>query len=194
MKLLQLVLLLSSLGFIVACERSKSTHSASEIQRRPSYRLSKVAHSQNALLTTATYSGVLLRPTTPSWGNALQGLTIRALTPAEVVEAELILTRCTQQEQVSWYWRGQPHADTAQQHYAEAIYPLSYYYRQYRGFSTASGQRAVWINAFPEARSFPYDWQTTEVSVDDGGKAYFNIYVNLDTKQCFNFFRNSIGG
>ncbi|TVT40646.1 hypothetical protein FNT36_14350 [Hymenobacter setariae] len=196
-KLYLVALLLSGLGVIVACERGKNTQLTSQAQRPLAYQLSKVTHSPNVLLTTAQYEGVLLYDSASPVGEAHRGLILRALTPAEVGEAELILTRCTQQEEVRWYWRGwqgQPHADTTQHHSKEAIHVLSYYHRQYRGFSTASGQRVVWINAFLQDDSLPYDWKTRDVYVEDGGKAYFNIYINLDTKQCFNFFRNSIGG
>jgi hypothetical protein len=196
-KLLLFGLLLSGLRVIVACEGRKLTLPASPGQRPPSYQLSKVAHSQNVLLKTATYSGVLLHTTTPPSGIVHRGLALRGLTPTEVIAAELILTRCTQQGQVRWYRQGWQHADTTQQHIAGAIHPLSYYHRQYRGFSTAGGQRIVWINAFPKddpAPPFLPDWRTREVLVEDGGRSYFNIYINLDTQQCFNFFRNSIGG
>jgi hypothetical protein len=132
-KLLLAALLLSGLGVTVACEGGKNTHPASPTQRPTYYQLSKVAHSPNVLLTTATYSGVLLQDPASFIDEAHQGLAIRTLTPAEVIWAELVLTRCTQQGEVRWYWWGRSAADTVQQRYEGAIYPLSYYRRQYRG-------------------------------------------------------------
>lgn len=195
MELFLPALMLGGLALTISCERSKKAHPASTLPQPSHYQISKVANSQNLLLTTATYSGVLLNDTLLGLSNVQQELPARVLAPVEAMEAELILTRCTQQGEVRWYWRSLPHADTAQQHYEGAIYPLSYYQRQYRGFSTATGQRVVWINAFPKNDpSFLPNWKTEEVSVEDGGKAYFNIYINLDSQQCFNFLRNSIGG
>ncbi|MFD1875546.1 hypothetical protein [Hymenobacter bucti] len=122
-------------------------------------------------------------------------MTARTLSPTEVEEAERILARCSQQGRMSWYWYKMKYfKDSSLQSFPDAIHPLSFYMRQYKGLNTADGQRVVWINAFPKAHSVPYNWKVMEVEVEDGGKAYFNIYVNLDTKQCFNFLRNSIGG
>jgi hypothetical protein len=161
------------------------------VPQGPSYQLAQVAHSQNVVLTTAQYTGVLLND--PGYQPRQYGLTARTVSPTEVVEAERILARCTQQGQVSWYWY-KLFKDSSPQSFPDAIHPLPFYMRQYKGLNTEDGQRVVWINAFPKAHSFPYDWKVMEVEVQDGGKAYFNIYINLDTKQCFNFFRNSIGG
>lgn len=110
------------------------------------------------------------------------------------MQAERILAHCTQQGRVRWYWY-KFFKDSTQQSWAGAIRPLPSYMRQYKGLTTKDGQRVVWINAFPKKeRSYFRYWQTMEVEVQDGADAFFNIYVNLDTQQCFNFFRNSIGG
>ena len=163
------------------------------VPKSPSYQLVQVAHSQNVVLTTAQYTGVLLND--PGHQPRPYGLTARTLSPTEVVEAERILARCSQQGRVSWYrYKVKYVKDSYLQSAPDAIHPLPFYKRQYKGLNTGDGQRVVWINAFPKADSFPYDWKVMEVEVQDGGKAYFNIYVNLDTKQCFNFLRNSIGG
>jgi hypothetical protein len=186
--LLPTVLLLSfSAPAQLLGQGAPSTH----VSQHPSYQLTKVAHSQNVVLTTAQYMGVLLND--PGHQLRPYGLTARTLSPTEVVEAERILAHFTQQGRVSWYWYKLV-KDSAPQSFPDAIHPLPFYGRQYKGLNTEDGQRVVWINAFPKAHSFPYNWKVMEVEVQDGGKAYFNIYVNLTTKQCFNFFRNSRGG
>jgi hypothetical protein len=190
-RLLSIALLLSFSAPAQLLDRG--TQLITRVQQGPDYQLTPVAHSQNVLLTTAQYAGVLLND--PGYQPRPYGLTARTLNPTEVVEAERILARCTQQGQVSWYWYKR-FKDSSLQSFPDAIHPLPFYVRQYKGLNTEDGQRVVWINAFPkaEADSFPYDWKVMEVEVQDGGKAFFNIYVNLETKQCFNFFRNSIGG
>jgi hypothetical protein len=194
MKLLLPVALLLGLSLSANAQQppSKVTQHIVQAQERLSYRLSKVAHSQNVVLTTAQYTGVLLND--PGHQPRRYGLIAHTLSPADVVQAERILARCTQQGQVSWYWY-KLFKDSTQQSWPYAIHPLPFYVRQYKGLYTEDGQRVVWINAFPQkALSSFLNWQTMEVEVQDGGKAFFNIYVNLDKQHCFNFMRNSIGG
>jgi hypothetical protein len=51
--------------------------------------------------------------------------------------------------------------------------------------TNANGDKEVWVNAF--CSDFEKDWRTEIIGVEDGGRCYFNFYVNL-TKQTFDRF------
>jgi len=59
---------------------------------------------------------------------------------------------------------------------------LRVYKRQYFGLLDKSGNRIVWINLFLREAD---NWQQELVMVDDGGYGYFNVKINLETKEVF---------
>jgi hypothetical protein len=65
------------------------------------YRLNKIARSRNQLITTASYTGVMLREEPRQLP---YDFTAYAITPAEVLQAEVIIQRCVSPEKVTWYW------------------------------------------------------------------------------------------
>lgn len=85
------LLLAAGLLGLASCSSSTTEKRNREITSRksyvtaaplPVYHISQVAHSTNLLLTTATYTGVILRDEKPArWA---YGLTTRAMTPNEV--------------------------------------------------------------------------------------------------------------
>lgn len=54
----------------------------------------------------------------------------------------------------------------------------------------AKREKEVWINAF--CHSFGIDWKKQIVSVDDGGKCFFNFKINLNAKKYYDFRVNGI--
>lgn len=67
---------------------------------------------------------------------------------------------------------------------------LRSYKRQYLGYLNEKGERIVWINAL--CGNDLNDWLKNDtVIVLDGGSCYWNVRVNLMTKQVFNFGVNS---
>lgn len=64
---------------------------------------------------------------------------------------------------------------------------LGTYKRQYVGI-LVGGKHILYINFFCD--DFGMDWKQREVMVKDGGDCYFNIKVNLDTGECYDFFVN----
>ena len=61
---------------------------------------------------------------------------------------------------------------------------LTDYKRQYVPIINTQGEKEVWVNFFCE--SFAADkWRTKTVQVEDGGKCYFNIKINLNTKEYY---------
>jgi hypothetical protein len=174
------------------------------------YQVTKVARSRNLLITTTSYTGVILREEKlRQWGD---GFTARAITPAEVLQAEVILQRCVSPEKVTWYWydlKSDSLNGLRQEWTAKAqgislgyptlqpklLYPLNTFSRQYVGLRTLTGQRVIWINALiniQDVSILESNWYKKVVEMQDGGPGYFNVYVNLDTGQCLNFYRGSL--
>jgi hypothetical protein len=68
------------------------------------------------------------------------------------------------------------------------------YRRQYIGLIEKNGDKTIWINYFHTSflETFP-DWDEHLVFVIDGGNAFFNIKVNLNTGTCYDLKINDNG-
>lgn len=67
---------------------------------------------------------------------------------------------------------------------------LPQYKRQYVCVTNKQGEKEVWINFFRESSlpipfegEIPNRWKTEIIRVHDGGNDYFNVKINLTTKQ-----------
>lgn len=72
------------------------------------------------------------------------------------------------------------------------IKDIGYYTRQYQGTLNKKGEKIIWINCFCSAdpnKDFPH-WRKEQVFVLDGGACFFNIMINLETGDYYNFFVN----
>lgn len=80
---------------------------------------------------------------------------------------------------------------------------LPNYYRQYVGFLNATGERMVWVNALCEIKEGmvekngefflePWQWKEELIIVEDGGHCFWNILINLDKYEYFQFFINGV--
>lgn len=56
------------------------------------------------------------------------------------------------------------------------------YKRQYMAVLNDKGQKEVLVNGF--CKTWTENWRTDLVLVDDGGNCFFNLKVNLTTKEC----------
>lgn len=65
---------------------------------------------------------------------------------------------------------------------------LEGYRRQYMPIINNQGEKIVWINFF--CNSFDIDWKNEIVFVLDGGNCYFQLKVNLDKDNYFDFWVN----
>jgi hypothetical protein len=63
--------------------------------------------------------------------------------------------------------------------------PLEKYRFQFVGLIDSKGEKEVWVNSF--CSDFEKDWRAELIMVEDGGRCFFNLYVNL-TKQTFDRF------
>lgn len=57
------------------------------------------------------------------------------------------------------------------------------YKRQYMAVLNDQGQKEIWINGFCD--TWDKQWKKEVVLVHDGGNCYFNLKINLTTKECF---------
>ena len=81
---------------------------------------------------------------------------------------------------------------------------LENYYRQYVPYINENGERVIEINAFCEILENPpnpekgitewtkMDWKNEYVMVDDGGNCYWQITINIDTKEYKDLMVNGV--
>lgn len=58
---------------------------------------------------------------------------------------------------------------------------LTKYKFQYIPATRENGDKEVWVNGF--CKAFDDRWKKEIISVDDGGKCFFNLYINLTAKK-----------
>ena len=69
-----------------------------------------------------------------------------------------------------------------------SIRDLGEYKTQVIGYINNSGEKVMYVNYF--CSTFGADWTKEFVSVDDGGNCFFQVKVNLDTENTFDFYVN----
>ncbi|WP_162051331.1 hypothetical protein [Pontibacter pamirensis] len=188
----QLIPLLILLVCFCSCSKTE-TYEINGVE----YAVTPVDSSANYLIETKSFSGVVFneqeKPTHDVYTFSMlmrptEAEEVTPFTPSleNIVEAERILKRCVEVDKIG--------ADSLRIS-NNAIEELPSYRRQYYGARNEKGQKLIWINCFSIESSFAHsDWKTEVVEVDDGGEWYFNIVTNIDTGECYRFFRNSIGG
>jgi hypothetical protein len=62
------------------------------------------------------------------------------------------------------------------------------YKRQYICYKNKKGEKIVYVNCFCTADNL--DWHKYMVSIDDGGRCFFALKINLSTKTYFDFIVN----
>jgi hypothetical protein len=65
---------------------------------------------------------------------------------------------------------------------------LNFYKRQYIPVKNNLGETEVWVNCFCQIAG--EEWKTNIVYVDDGGKCYFNLKINLTKSKYYDFYVN----
>lgn len=100
---------------------------------------------------------------------------------AEVIEAEKLILQELRKESV-------------ENKYLKGIYDRwSGYGRQYVGFINSAGEKVIWVNYFPAQSSIADRIATAVIDVEDGGRSYWNIKVNMPRKKVFELMINSMG-
>jgi hypothetical protein len=67
-----------------------------------------------------------------------------------------------------------------------------HYKKQYVPFIDKEGNRKVWINCFCEDSHIDY-WKKNIVFVDDGGRCFFNLIINITDETFSNLIINGYG-
>ncbi len=68
------------------------------------------------------------------------------------------------------------------------IIDIERYNRQYIPVINDKGEKEVWINCF--CNSWGKNWRKEKIIVKDGGNCYFNLKINLHTKNYYDFMVN----
>jgi hypothetical protein len=63
------------------------------------------------------------------------------------------------------------------------------YRKQVIVVANKNGEKEVWLNCFCKSRGSD-KWKTEIISVDDGGKCYFNLKINLTTQKFYELVVN----
>lgn len=78
----------------------------------------------------------------------------------------------------------------ARQKDPSATIRLDEYKFQFVPVLNETGEKEVWTNCF--CADFRQDWRKTLIEVDDGGKCFFNLYINLNRKSYDRFSVNGV--
>ena len=144
-----------------------------------------------AKLDTSNYAIIKFELSNPHpFGNKYKAAELEL---SEIIEAENILSICAnnynklQMLRYNEIIKRNPKSKSRPK-IASLVIDLPRYKRQYVAVINSKGEKEIWINCF--CTNFGIDWRHTIVNVDDGGNCFFNVRVNLTTKQYFNFMVN----
>lgn len=102
--------------------------------------------------------------------------------PAALSKSEIQLLNCIVKDCIMNYNREL--APNLKPSYGIDMIKYKYKYkRQYMAVVNKIGQKVVWVNGF--CNTWNKQWKKEIVFVQDGGNCYFNIKINLTTKECF---------
>jgi len=65
--------------------------------------------------------------------------------------------------------------------YQHSLLPLKNYRRQYVAVCTDNGEKQVWVNFL--CADLNGDWKHVALSVDDGGKCFFQLFINVTRRK-----------
>jgi hypothetical protein len=68
---------------------------------------------------------------------------------------------------------------------------LSKYRRQYFGYINNKGERIIWVNYICGCQ-YRKELKSNSIVVFDGGNCYWNVRVNIDTMEVFDFSVNGV--
>jgi hypothetical protein len=71
------------------------------------------------------------------------------------------------------------------------LLPITAYRRQYAAVVNKQGNKEVWINFF--CSSFNLDWKHRAIVVDDGGRCFFQLKIDLTAGKVTSMIVNSSG-
>ncbi|GAA4309508.1 hypothetical protein [Nibribacter koreensis] len=146
--------------------------------------VSSVLGSQNLLIETDTFTGIILL----EQENASEGSTVYLPSVKEVLLAEEILLSCFEKDTVDF-------SHDSMFISKRRIYPLSRYKRQYTGSYDKNGDKMIRVSFSLGRKNEPWQhdsWLRRQQIVRDGGNSYWSISINLKTKRCGYFMVNGL--
>ncbi len=144
------------------------------------YKVAKVDDSQNIILDTKDFSGVIFKYTS----NESSKFHSKGFTPTieEVFKAERIFQQCLKVKKVG---------SDGMEIESRRIQHPSKYLRQYFGCYNEKGDKMIFLNCLSkEIKSTSDDWKNKQISTKDGGNNYFTILINITTQDCSYFMVN----
>jgi len=127
---------------------------------------------QTNILTAIDSNYAVIKLDSSFWANSIfsMGTKSTGLTIAEIEQIDPIITKFIQNHE-------------------DELLEMSKYKRQYLPVITGKGEKIINVLYFCD--DFGIDWKNVLVEVDDGGKCYFSLRINMKTQECFDFYVNS---
>ena len=150
------VLIAGYLAHVAACIDGSGANNTSKISRVDTAIYTVLPYDSTAMLAMSWYYKDA-RPAT--------------LTPAEVDSLEHIVDSA---------YRSFTKDSTV---YLHNLMPLGAYRRQYVAVLTTNGEKEVWVNFL--CADLNGDWRHFALSVDDGGKCFFELFINVTRQRAY---------
>jgi hypothetical protein len=113
------------------------------------------------------------------------------LTNEDLLKIDTILTTCIEEynnDQKRIFSKTNSKYPDFERDKSNFIIDLTGYKRQYISVLNSRGEKEVFVNCF--CRSGHHDWKKTLILVNDGGKCYFNLKINVTTGKYYDFMVN----
>jgi len=168
--------------FLLSCDTK--THKEKSIAKEFFF-ITPIDSSKNLWIHSANFTGGVIMDKTVEGGS-------NSFTPTteEILTAEGIFKKCLYIDKVG--------SDGIEIDTTRILEPINYI-RQYFGRFNSRGQKTIRFNCFwrgiphlmQEYDGKEYDgWKYKEFTMNDKGNHFFQIIINLETKDCSNFFVN----
>jgi len=180
--MIKIIVFISVVFFLLSCGQNQNKEKNKRIEQN--------IKSKKIQLDTSIIA-ILPYDTTQYWifKNAKQS----DLSLTELKEVEKILTDCIEKYNIE---QKQRFEKLNKQHpeynfdINQFIIDIKRYKRQYIPIVNNKGQKEVWINCFCD--TFGMNWKKEQIDVMDGGNCFFNLKVNIDKKEYFDFMVNGV--
>ncbi|RNI22349.1 hypothetical protein [Rufibacter latericius] len=177
------ILVILGVPFLLSCDNITQKEKLTTIKNK--FSITEIDNSNNLLIHSANFTGgVIMDKTVEGRSNSFTPTT------EEILIAEGIFKKCLYIDKVG--------SDGITIDTTKILEPMRYI-RQYFGILDSSGQKIIGFNCF--YRRVPhlmqgfdgeeYDgWKYKEFIMKDKGNLFFQIIINLETKDCSNFCVN----
>lgn len=151
----------------------------------------EITKSQRFNVDTSTIAIIKLDNTTNNTFKLFKTVTETELTSEDIEKIEFILLDFLndynpKQERVyNDIIEKNPNSKIDKRHF---IIDLGRYKRQYYATTNEKGEKEIWVNCFCD--TWDKNWKEDLIFVFDGGNCYFNLKINLTTKEYYDVMVN----